>query len=542
MSFDCLLDQKSYELQLERLRAFYQKSWGHIWPTHELVADIPTDDSDDATASDSDDDDSDAAMAIDSVSRVFTVYDDMKEVATALGLSMFLPAIVIREEYKYLHGKLEKKSESVQRKYAAVVTGQPGIGKTTFLVYLLLQRLQQKKPTAFQVKMDHFCLFDEEGVALLTVKEPACKRLGACWALVGSNASLEKPCELFTSEAMVIVQTASPEPAKWKGWLKQLLGDVIVSELPTTLEIAAIAKEFKLDATLTGRLVRKWGPSTKNIITLLEHWGNEKMKWYLEKNLRDDVEAAARAVLASPEGLFAMLIDTNARALSSTGSAAVFVRPFQGEGRRWLSRSQVFIPTEYLAGIVGNQSTQLANADVLKLFAELSTHSFTKSPASWKFEMDMHRLLCGGGAAIIINKFSGFGEIFGQKMVMTPATELLPGTLNALASASSSDAFYWLPYVTNFPGIDGVLGDRDGNVFAVQSTFNAEHVGPEEGLVKAWTHMARDVRETRSWHFVAVANTAATARNLGRIMTKQLETFTLGKTKVHVWSCSLSLR
>src|ERR1700761_6172000 len=99
------MSQKSYELQLELLKAFYQKSWGHSWPNHELEADIPTDDSDDATASDSDDD-SDAAMAIDSVSRVFTVYDDLKEVATALGVSMFLPAIVIREEYKYLHGKL----------------------------------------------------------------------------------------------------------------------------------------------------------------------------------------------------------------------------------------------------------------------------------------------------------------------------------------------------------------------------------------------------------------------------------------------------
>ncbi|KAJ7211279.1 hypothetical protein GGX14DRAFT_624105 [Mycena pura] len=528
------------EEQLERLRAFYEKSWGHSWPTHEVVAHLPTDESDDATASDSDDDDSDKAMP-DNVSQMFTVYDDMEEVAIALDMDTLLPALVLREEYKYLYATLEKRSEFLQRRYAAVVTGQPGIGKTTFLLYLLLERLRQKKPTAFQVKEDYFCLFDEKGAAIFNVKQMASERLRACWALADSNADLEKPCARFTSRAMVIVQASSPKPSRWKEWLKQLSGDLIVSELPTTLEIAAIAKELKLDATLVGPLVRKWGPSTRNIITLLEYRRDEEMKGDLERRLLSDVEAAARAVLASPERLSTMLVDTNARALSSTGSAAVFVRPFRSEGRRWPSSSQVFIPTEYLAGIVGNQGTQLANADALKLFAALSTHSFTRSPAGWKFKMDMHHLLCGGGAAIIIEKFSDLGEIIGEKMDMTPATKLLPGTLDSLASASSSDAFYWLPSVTNFPGIDGVLAHGDGNVFAVQSTLSTEHVCPADGLKKAWKHMAW-ARDAHSWHFVAVANTTATARNLGRSVAKDLEMFTLGrlKTKVDVWSCSLA--
>ena len=84
------------EQRLERLRVFYQKSWGNSWPTHEVVADIPTDESDDVTASDSDDDDSDKAMP-DTVSQVFTVYDDMEEVASALEMDTLLPALVIRE-------------------------------------------------------------------------------------------------------------------------------------------------------------------------------------------------------------------------------------------------------------------------------------------------------------------------------------------------------------------------------------------------------------------------------------------------------------
>ncbi|KAJ7201071.1 hypothetical protein GGX14DRAFT_699525 [Mycena pura] len=347
--------------QLDRLRAFYQKSWGHSWPTHEVSADIPTDDSDDATASDSNDDGSDEAMATElaDVSRVFTVYDDMQEVAIALDmLSDVMDVLVIREEYKYLHAALKDRRARVRssRKCAVVVTGQPGIGKTTFLLYLLLCRLQQKSPTAIQINDDYFCLFDEEGVAVFEVKQRDCERLRACWALVDRNSSVEIPCNLFISHAMFIIQASSPKPT---GWLKQLGGYLIVSELPTTLEIAVIATELGLDATLTGRLVRKWGPSTRDIIRLLELWSDEEGKEELEGELQNYAEAAARAALASSGGLAAMMADINARALSidSTGSAVVFVRPFRGGGRRWLGRSQPFIPTKHLAGIVREQGT-----------------------------------------------------------------------------------------------------------------------------------------------------------------------------------------
>ena len=299
-------------------------------------------------------------------------------------------------------------------------------------------------------------------------------------------------------------------------------------------------RELGLDATLAGRLVRKWGPSTRNIIRLVGSQDEAKFKRF-ERKLQRDAEIATRAVLASPERLDTILVDTSADALSSTGSSAVFVRPLWDDDGRWLSESQSFIPTEHLAGIVGAQNSQLANADALKLFAALSTHSLTRGAAGLRFERDMHFRLWGGGAAIIIDKYSNLGETTGETMNMTPATKLLTGTLNSLGSARSSDAYYWLPSVANFPGIDGVLGDNDGHVFAVQSTYNPNHRSADEGLKKAWQYMDRDVRKFCSWHLVAVSDTPATAKKLGRTMAKHLELFTLGtdKTKVDVWSCSL---
>ncbi|KAJ7222334.1 hypothetical protein GGX14DRAFT_388150 [Mycena pura] len=489
----------SFDTQLDLLRAFYQKSWGHSWSTREVVADIPTDDSDDATASDSDEamtidlaDDVSHGTTVDSSHTTFTVYDEMLEVALALGMaSMVQDVLVVREEYKYLHATRRNGVRTYVR-----IEGHPGTGPQNHVppVSSFLRRLEEKSPTAVQISKESYYIFDEQGVACRDARQ----------------------------------HLSGPEPTRWRGWLKQRMGDPIVSELPTALEIAVIARELGLDATLAGRLVRKWGPSTKDIIDLLQS-GED-----VEARLQDTAEAAARAVLRSPERLRDVLSDRSAPSLSITGSAVVFLRPSQDDGRRWLSVAQPFIPTEYLAGIVGAQGSQLANADFLKVFDALnSTYSFAKN---------MHGRLCGGGAAIIIDKFTDLVETIGETMNMTPATKLLPGTLDALASASS-DAFYWLPSVSKFPGIDGILGDRNGNVFAVQAIFNADPViiSPEEGLKKAWKNMAGDVRESRSWHFVAVADKPATAKKLGRTMATQLKTLTLGlrKTKVDVWSCSL---
>ncbi|KAJ7222393.1 hypothetical protein GGX14DRAFT_663556, partial [Mycena pura] len=532
------------------LKAFYQKAWGQSWPNRQVVADIPTDDSNDATANDPEveamatdlADDISHGTTVDSSRLTFTVYEQMAEVARALGMvSQVQNVLVVREEYKYLYTMLKNQREDVpsHKKYAAVVTGQPGIGKTTFLLYLLLHRLQEKSPTAVQVTMNRYYIFDKQGVAKYKTGSEDCDltRLWACWALVDSNSSVEKPCDDFLSFSEVIIQASSPKPTRWQEWLKQLEGDLIVSELPTALEISVIARELGLNTTLAGRLVRKWGPSTRNIIRLLQSRDTE-----YESKLEIDAETAARAVLASPERLNTVLVDTSPDALSSTGSSAVFVRPFwDNDGRRWRSVSQSFIPTEHLAGIIGALNSQLANAEALKLFAALSTHSLTRGAAGWRFERDMHFRLCGGGAAIIIDKYDNLGETTGETMNMTPATKLLAGTLNSLGSARSSDAYYWLPSVANFPGIDGVLGDNDGHVFAVQSTYNPNHTSADEGLKKAWQYMDRDVRKFCSWHLVAVSDTPATAKKLGRTMAKHLELFTLGtdKTKVDVWSCSL---
>lgn len=113
-------------------------------------------------------------------------------------------------------------------------------GKSTFLLYLLLHRLERKQPTAVQFDATWTFIFDKHGVDVRKAEDSDPVRLGECWALVDSNANVIQPFEAFQVHAQCVIQTSPPKYGRWKSWIKQKQGTCIVSELPTVVEIAAI--------------------------------------------------------------------------------------------------------------------------------------------------------------------------------------------------------------------------------------------------------------------------------------------------------------
>jgi len=164
---------------------------------------------------------------------------------------------VIREEYRSLYEVLESETEVLSTK-GVVVTGQPGIGsyecwcysqvmlipipylgKSTFLIYLLLYRLEQKLPTAVQLNNIYYAIFDEQGATFRSTKADD-SRLGECWALTDSNEFVTQPCIAFMRNAPFIVQTTSPRPERWTKWVKQHDATWIIMDLPSVPEMAAV--------------------------------------------------------------------------------------------------------------------------------------------------------------------------------------------------------------------------------------------------------------------------------------------------------------
>jgi len=103
-----------------------------------------------------------------------------------------------------------------------------------------LHRLENKLPTAIQLGKNSYFVFDEQGGTNLSTNLELSPRLRKCWALADSNQHIDQPCEPFQGQAERVIQTTSPKAERWKEWSKQKSAFVLLSDLPSVPEIAAI--------------------------------------------------------------------------------------------------------------------------------------------------------------------------------------------------------------------------------------------------------------------------------------------------------------
>lgn len=87
------------------------------------------------------------------------------------------------------------------------------IGKSIFLIYSLLYRLERRLPTAIELMGYDLILFSAGGVTVHNPKRDSWCLPEDCWALSDSNACVSHPCQAFRiSGAPRVIQTMPPEP------------------------------------------------------------------------------------------------------------------------------------------------------------------------------------------------------------------------------------------------------------------------------------------------------------------------------------------
>jgi len=268
-----------------------------------------------------------------------------------------------------------------------------------------------------------------------------------------------------------------------------------------------------------------WGPSLRNIVRSLNCIKYGKID-YIEAEVRD---AAARACKLGSE---IMAASGGQHMPTGATSSLVFVGRAKPEE---LGSSKGFIPTDHLIGIFEEHRCKLEIDKSLDLFIMLSSHSLSRSTAGWGFEIHMHRHLSTGGAELLIFQSSA-------KKSIRASTYLPCGTLAGLGQADVSKSFYWIPSVANFPGIDSVLGDTDGQIYTLQATIAPDHTSPIDGIVKAWKQFPSAVQKQCTWHYVVVTNTQQAAESYVEKASQRLAGFVLGGKPVQVWGCALLLQ
>lgn len=282
-----------------------------------------------------------------------------------------------------------------------------------------------------------------------------------------------------------------------------------------------------MDTSSTLSLVDKWGPSTRTITRIVGGRADEE-------DIAAEARASAVKICGDPS-----LVDPLSgvqQVPDSLGSSLLFIRPHRklsANGDVTKSADGIpFIPTKVLSTIFESARIEMSNDKSLQLFKAFSSHSLTRSAAGWLHEKRMHSRLSSGEALIIFR-----GD---ESKEMPTSTQLLPGTASGIASSGSSDSFYWIPSVINFPGVDGVLGDIKGNLYAVQATIARDHKSPVDGLRLVWENVGQDLRG-RTWHLLVVADSESAAHRLVTLFSKKVTNLTLGRerVRVEVWGCVL---
>ena len=112
-------------------------------------------------------------------------------------------------------------------------------GKTVFLLYLLLYRLERRLPTAIHLWSNHLVVFNDEGATIRTVDD-LIPMTSDYWALSDSNQIIKEPCPALRRSTARIIQASSPRPDRCKDWLKYCKARIVVTDLPSPFEIGAI--------------------------------------------------------------------------------------------------------------------------------------------------------------------------------------------------------------------------------------------------------------------------------------------------------------
>ncbi|VDC03231.1 unnamed protein product [Peniophora sp. CBMAI 1063] len=355
----------------DRANELYKKAWGNPWRCETRTSVAPAESTVNAPTTESYQYDC-LPGALGQVRRLFLSNSDGAD------------TLVLLHDYEPLSEALT--TSYLGRRKGVVVTGHPGIGKTSFLYYLLLQRLGAKCATALQVEPDYFFIFDSEGAAVLPNvtadlrPEEVDVRLAKCWALSDTNSLLRQPCAAFLMSAERVIQAASPGRNPWKDWIKDFGGRVAVMDLPTSKVIGAIVKESGYDPIPSFTYTDKWGPSLRLILDLMGA-SREGVAEVDEIILAKQATAAAASIRADPTRLSTWSLDAH----DGLPFNLVYVCPQRiplENGDTFWGGWSLTIPTRYLAAIFERERKQVSAHDSPRLLEVLGlAHStFDSAP------------------------------------------------------------------------------------------------------------------------------------------------------------------
>ncbi|KAH8100051.1 hypothetical protein BXZ70DRAFT_907635 [Cristinia sonorae] len=278
---------------------------------------------------------------------------------------------------------------------SVIVEGAPGIGKTSSLLVLLVERLHASRPTVW-VDDPRFCILFTEptenhtGVQKLSLVKHSYDSLQAiiptsAWILSDSNAVLNNPPHDLIKIGRFLVQAASPRKERGR-WLKKTnnagLNHWVMK--PWTLDEIIIGNEMREDPVPIDHLhtfLAKYGPSARDAYAMLTRQRFEAYHGRLLTAIKSLEYETLRSLLDNHGGALELASDL----------PLTIITIVPGPTRRF--HSTYTIPTRTITELLIENLRERKMDRVAQLFDMFTRNTSTAPAAGWILDIHLHALL-----------------------------------------------------------------------------------------------------------------------------------------------------
>ncbi|TDL27110.1 hypothetical protein BD410DRAFT_783297 [Rickenella mellea] len=399
-----------------------------------------------------------------------------------LGLKFLHPrcplSIFIRKEYAIISDVLE--SRGTGRQGSAVVSGQPGIGKTTYLYQRLIDRLLAGMPTYFQTVdgdvfyfSDEIKFIDNETIYDVEVDEGE--------ALVDGDQDIHKPRSYLTSIYNIkVILASSPKVERKRRWLKQLgdgVGQTYIMDLWEEAEF-----------TVAGFFFYPWDIPPCRLKEAKLHFGlNARQSWDASRSnttLNATKESVRTTVRQMPAMMSLRSLLDNTTSGSVVGISHTVFELKALDAQRLFASARQKARSAWVMDLVLTQYEE-DQKDAARLFYEhikQSTSAATMKGIIWEREVHKYFQKLRKKRDFKLISLEGY-EAFSLKHPGNVTTvKYNIKTLSKQLQENRQKARYFQPIQLNSPAVDSLFYTKD-ILYCLQITAAVSHPIAVSGLV-----------------------------------------------------------
>ncbi|TPX34301.1 hypothetical protein SmJEL517_g03034 [Synchytrium microbalum] len=387
------------------------------------------------------------------------------------------PKLLVNKEYCLLHEFLKRISAEGTVKLgmtSRAIVGNPGIGKSIFLLYILIERLLDGLPTALQTSLSCYHYFDHSGVIMNASTRSCPSDIGnPTWGLVDSNQEVVNPCVgLIGNSQLLVVQATSPKVERYSEWTKQANALIYYMNNWTWEEAAFYGSEvLHLDMNRIWEAWNDWNPCPRYCFSIAKS----------EALMQSYQRSVVKGIGVNRQDLIPLVRSGRSPNAEET-SKLILLSGVEARTAEYWSLGRIDFKVEIIGKqvirMISDEMETRSDVDRTSFYNILRSTSGEATVRGTMLEARMHHLMSTQGPPLNATCLTDRSEL------LVAPTEKVVRFMKADLSAMLKDkesGYFW-PIASN-ASFDGFIWDRKTSIIILlQATVSAVHPIKQSGL------------------------------------------------------------